>query len=78
MFVNEQAPAEFCYDKSPMWKVGTYRIYDCTPNLIELGVCREGQRRVRERISYCRPEIKSYLSIKDSDLTEILRKAGIK
>jgi hypothetical protein len=78
LFVHEQLPAEFCGDSSPIKKLGVYRIFDCTPNLVDAGICQPGQVRVRERIAYCKPEIKNFFGVKDSELAEILKKAGIK
>ena len=78
LFVHEQLPVEFCSDSSPLKKIGVYRIFDCTPALVDAGICKPGQVKVRERIPYCSPHIKSYFGILDSELAEILRKAGIK
>jgi hypothetical protein len=78
IFLHEQIPETICDHEPELKKLGVYRIMDCTQNLIDLGICKPGQQRVRERISYCKPGIKNYFGVKDSDLEAILKKAGIK
>lgn len=77
LFVNEVIPAPICEREPALKKLGIFRIFDCTQNLADNGVCSIGEK-VRERISYCKPGIGHYQSIKDEDLVKVLQKAGIK
>jgi hypothetical protein len=78
LFLHEQIPKSICDQKPELWELGVYRILTCTPNLIDLGYCEPDQARVLERISYCKPGILKYFSIKDKDLEEILKRARVK
>lgn len=79
LFLHEQLPESICSTlPDNIRKMGVYRILTCTDNLREVGICQPGQTVTRERMSYCKPQIKNYGAIKDSELAELLKKARIK
>lgn len=78
LFVHEQIPEAICAQNPELNKVGVYRIFKCNEAYVEAGICKPGQVNVRERMSYCKPAIKTHFSVKDSELRDILIKAGIK
>lgn len=78
MFVHEKIPTETCEARPELKKLGIYRIFDCNQDLVNAGICQPGQAKVRERVSYCKPQIERYFGIRDDDLERILKEAGIK
>ena len=78
VFKNEQIPEQICIQNPELLKIGVFRIFNCNEDLVRVGVCKPGQQRVRERISYCKTQIQRYLSIRDDDLERILKEAGVK
>ena len=78
LFVHEQIPETFCKQIPELNKLGVFRIFKCNAAYVEAGICSPGQEMVRERMSYCKPGIKTHFSVKDDELREILKKAGIK
>lgn len=78
MFKHESIPSRICDSNPELKKIGIFRIFDCTPDLVQAGICQAGQAKVRERISYCKEGVQKYFGVKDSDLERILREAGIR
>jgi hypothetical protein len=77
LFKHEQIPEEICAQNPELKKIGITRTFNCNAELVEAGICAPNQQRVRERIGYCKPQIKSYFGILDRDLEELLKKAGV-
>jgi len=78
VWVHDQVPSEICRREPKLEDLGVYRKVNCTPQLVEVGICKPNQRTKVEFVSLCQSEIKQYLSIEKRELEEILKKAGVK
>lgn len=78
LFLHDQIPAETC-DRAPeLRKIGVYRKVTCTPKLVEVGICKPGQKKITEFLSYCRDQIRNYFGAHKDDVARLLKQAGAK
>ena len=78
LFLHDQIPAETC-DRSPeLRRIGIYRKVTCTPQLVDAGICKPGDKEKTEFLSYCKSQIRNYFGAHKDDVARLLKQAGVK